>query len=62
MQLRCLDTGVAVDVSGVLRMSKGGSTSDVLIGNGEGDQRWEENEYLYFVQGDGGVRVFGRGE
>ncbi|KAK2757343.1 hypothetical protein FQN54_004857 [Arachnomyces sp. PD_36] len=62
LQLRNLDTGVAKDVSGVLRISRGGSAGDALLGNGEQEQKWEENEYLYFVQGDGGVRVFGRGE
>jgi elongator complex protein 6 len=62
MQLRGLDTGVAVDVSGVLRISRGGSAGDALRGNGKEDHQWEENEYLYFVQGDGGVKVFGRGE
>lgn len=62
VQLRCLDTGVAVDVSGVVRISKGGSTSYALLGDGEDERQWEENEYLYFVQADGGVKVFGRGE
>lgn len=58
MQLRNLETGAASDVSGVLRVSKGGAW--------EGDEiSAEENlekEVLYFVQRDGGVRVFGRGE
>ncbi|KAF7587582.1 hypothetical protein BBP40_007023 [Aspergillus hancockii] len=59
MQLRNLETGAARDVSGVLRVSKGGAwgQSDVGI---EGN--WEEREVLYFVQRDGGVSVFGRGE
>jgi elongator complex protein 6 len=60
MQLRTLDTGAAKDISGVLRVSKGG-------GGGEqeddaGGEKWEEKEVLYFVERDGGVRVFGRGE
>lgn len=54
MQLRNLETGAASDVSGVLRISKGGAWEE---GNLE-----EEKEVLYFVQRDGGVIVFGRGE
>ncbi|KAL1968030.1 hypothetical protein VTN77DRAFT_2159 [Rasamsonia byssochlamydoides] len=55
MQLRNLDTGAAKDVSGVLRVSKGGGALDEELD-------WEEKEVLYFVQRDAGVRVFGRGE
>jgi elongator complex protein 6 len=56
MQLRTLETGAAKDVSGVLRISRGGglSTSE--------DHSLEEREALYFIQRDGGVTVFGRGE
>ena len=50
--LRELDTGVARDVSGVLRIGKGGDVRDVRV---------EPRELLYFVAGDGGVRVFERG-
>lgn len=50
MALRLLDTGTARDVSGVVRVTGGGK------GDGKGDE-----EYLYFVGGDGGVRVFERG-
>ncbi|KAJ9283938.1 hypothetical protein DTO021C3_8473 [Paecilomyces variotii] len=57
MQLRNLDTGAAKDVSGVLRISKGGGPDQET-----GEGAWEEKEVLYFVQRDGGVRVFGRGE
>lgn len=58
MQLRNLETGAARDVSGVLRVSKGGAW-----GQREGAaENWEEKEVLYFVQRDGGVNVFGRGE
>jgi elongator complex protein 6 len=56
MQLRNLATGAAKDVSGVLRVSKGGAASD------EEERDWDEKEVLYFVQRDAGVRVFGRGE
>jgi elongator complex protein 6 len=57
MQLRSLDTGAAKDVSGVLRISRGGlyeSTEDIDSGS--------EYEWLYQVKGDGGVRVWSRGE
>lgn len=47
--LRLLDTGVARDVSGVIRITRGGE--------GEG----EEKEVLYYV-GDGAVEVFDRGQ
>ncbi|KAI9879197.1 MAG: hypothetical protein M1830_009272 [Pleopsidium flavum] len=51
MSLRLLDTGAARDVSGVLRVTRGG---------GDGGEV-DEKELLYFVGGDGGVRVFERG-
>jgi elongator complex protein 6 len=51
--LRLLDTGTANDVSGVVRITRGGAESSRAI---------EEKEYLYHVLGDGGVRVFERGE
>ncbi|ODH48664.1 hypothetical protein GX48_05204 [Paracoccidioides brasiliensis] len=63
MQLRGLDTGVALDVSGVLRISKGGGwVPETGKVNGCSQTGLEEREVLYFVQGDGAVRVFGRGE
>lgn len=64
MQLRELDTGVARDVSGVLRISKGGRWEAGLESANDQDEhtRWGEKEVLYFVQGDGMVRAFGRGE
>lgn len=60
MQLRNLETGAASDVSGVLRVSKGGAWEESDKISSEGN--WEEKEALYFVQRDGGLRVFGRGE
>lgn len=54
MQLRTLETGAARDVSGVLRISRGGGLGSV---NG-----LDEKELLYYIQRDGGVKVFGRGE
>ncbi|KAL4942215.1 hypothetical protein BDV06DRAFT_166627 [Aspergillus oleicola] len=59
MQLRNLETGAARDVSGVLRVSKGGAWGQRET---VGEESWEEKELLYFVQRDGGVSVFGRGE
>ncbi|EHA19998.1 hypothetical protein ASPNIDRAFT_39417 [Aspergillus niger ATCC 1015] len=60
MQLRNLETGAARDVSGVLRVSKGGAWGQ--NDSTEASSHWEEKEVLYFVQRDGGVSVFGRGE
>lgn len=50
--VRELDTGVAKDVSGVLRVGRGG---------GEGAEEVERKEMLYFVANDGGVNIFERG-
>ena len=58
MQLRPLYTGAASDVTGVLRISKGGAESD---DNGWMDE-WREGELLYQVRPDGTVRVLERGE
>ncbi|KAI1766021.1 hypothetical protein GGR53DRAFT_237770 [Hypoxylon sp. FL1150] len=55
INLRMLDTGAARDVSGVLRATPGGGMVD-------GMKVVEEQELLYFVAGDGGVRVFERGQ
>ncbi|OJJ43462.1 hypothetical protein ASPZODRAFT_136337 [Penicilliopsis zonata CBS 506.65] len=60
IQLRNLETGAAKDVSGVLRISKGGAWEESC--DQHADSPWEEREVLYFMQRDGGVRVFGRGE
>ncbi|KAG6005718.1 hypothetical protein E4U21_007734 [Claviceps maximensis] len=51
MALRLLDTGTARDVSGVMR----------ITGGGKGNGGTADAEYLYYVSGDGGVRVFERG-
>jgi elongator complex protein 6 len=52
LSLRLLDTGAAKDVSGVVRITRGGGALERAI---------EEHEYLYHVGGDGGVKVFERG-
>ncbi|KAI9776038.1 MAG: hypothetical protein M1839_000640 [Geoglossum umbratile] len=53
VSLRLLDSGVARDVSGVLRVTNGG-------GRGREETGVEEGEFLYWVSGDGGVRVWER--
>ena len=52
LSLRLLDTGVAKDVSGVVRITRGG---------GECVRNMGETEYLYHVGGDR-VKVFERGQ
>ena len=49
---RELDTGAAKDVSGVLRIGRGG---------GDGADEVQQREVLYFTANDGSVRVFERG-
>ena len=49
ISLRLLDTGTAKDVSGVIRIT-------------HREARVKDHEYLYHVGGDGGVRVFERGQ
>lgn len=58
MSVHELSSGAARDVSGALRISRGGgvkleetTTLDI-----------PEKEMLYLIQRDGSVRVFGRGE
>ena len=59
MSLRLLDSGTARDVSGVIRITVGDEANDT----GRSDEkRIEEKELLFFVGGDGGVRVFERGQ
>lgn len=50
-----LETGTAKDVSGVLRVTPGGDeeTASTYV---------EDRELLYFIRGDGSVRVFERGQ
>ncbi|EAS35042.3 elongator complex protein 6 [Coccidioides immitis RS] len=63
IQLRGLETGVARDVSGVLQVNKGTQFMDLSSSRDLGeDYDLEPKEVLYYVQGDGAVRVFGRGE
>lgn len=55
MSLRLLDTGSASDVSGVMRITRGGAEPD-------GETDVEEAELLFFVGGDGSVKMFHRGQ
>ena len=59
MSLRLLDTGTARDVSGVVRITAG---DEVEVDDRDIQGRIEEKELLYFVAGDGGVKVFERGQ
>lgn len=59
LSVRRLDTGTATDVSGVLRITRGGAYED---GEGEEGEEVEAHEYLYFVAQDGGVKIFERGQ
>ncbi|KAI1919792.1 hypothetical protein LOZ12_002247 [Ophidiomyces ophidiicola] len=61
MQLRGLETGAARDVSGVMQIAKGRLCSHADQRDLDSDDL-EPIEILYYVQGDGTVRVFGRGE
>ena len=58
IQLRSLRTGVAKDISGILRVSAGGA-HDALD---EGEDGVEGGEWLYQVKADGSVRSWSRGE
>ena len=58
VQLRSLGTGAAKDISGVLRVSAGGAHYEWE----EENAGFEEGEWLYQVKGDGGVKIWGRGE
>ncbi|KAE9370629.1 hypothetical protein N431DRAFT_559749 [Stipitochalara longipes BDJ] len=59
LSLRLLDTGTARDVSGVLRITVKDSIGQI---GPDIQRRIEEKELLYFVGGDGGVKVFERGQ
>jgi elongator complex protein 6 len=66
LSVRVLDTGVARDVSGVLRVTENGSSIGGVGLDLEDDRESERKEsrggeVLYKVGGDGGVKVFERG-
>ena len=59
MSLRLLDSGTARDVSGVIRITVGDQCSQ---NKPDSYKIPEEKDLLYFVGGDGGVKVFERGQ
>jgi len=56
-QLRPLETGQSKEVSGSIRISKGGAWEST-----EGTRDLVEGEWLFHFRTDGGVKVWGRGE
>ncbi|KAL2269423.1 hypothetical protein VTJ83DRAFT_1607 [Remersonia thermophila] len=59
LSLRPLDTGAARDVSGVIRITARPTTAGIrATAAAHGDS----HEWLYYVGGDGGVKVFERGQ
>lgn len=60
MGVRALETGAARDVSGVLRITRGGGYGG-WEEDEEGEGRGREVELLYLVGRDGNVKVFERG-
>lgn len=60
MGVRALETGAARDVSGVLRITRGGGWEEEEE-EGEGTEMGREVELLYLVGRDGNVKVFERG-
>ncbi|KAK5712517.1 hypothetical protein LTR17_017964 [Elasticomyces elasticus] len=58
MSVRELDTGAAKDISGVLRVTRGGAAYDE---DEEDSEEIKEMEALYLVQKDGNAKVFERG-
>ncbi|KAF2867201.1 hypothetical protein BDV95DRAFT_671396 [Massariosphaeria phaeospora] len=64
LSVRVLDTGVARDVSGVLRVTENKVGLGDLRVKGKEEEEDDGNggrEVLYYVKGDGSVRVFERG-
>lgn len=57
MGVRALETGAARDVSGVLRITRGGGWEE----EEDGTEMGREVELLYLVGRDGNVKVFERG-
>ncbi|KAK5679354.1 hypothetical protein LTS10_008169 [Elasticomyces elasticus] len=58
MSVHELDTGAAKDISGVLRVTRGGAAYDE---DDEDNDEVKEMEALYLVQKDGNAKVFERG-
>jgi len=70
VQCRALGTGWAEDVSGVVRVTRGGccddedieSSTSVSEADRDVHEPVQEGEWLYYIGGDGGVKVWGRGD
>jgi len=66
VQCRALGTGWAEDVSGVVRVTRGGCCDDDEEPDAEADHDIpapvQVGEWLYYIGGDGGVKVWGRGD
>lgn len=63
-QLNRLETGTARDVSGVVRVSRGGDDESLQETQQRGSEEdsLRDAEWLYHVKGDGSVKVWARGE
>ena len=70
VQCRALGTGWAEDVSGVVRITRGGYCDDEETemdgssakADGDVKEPVQEGEWLYYIGGDGGVKAWGRGD
>lgn len=63
LSCRVLDTGVARDISGVLRVTKNPPAMTIALrqdGTTNGEEK-QGRELLYLVKGDGSVKIFERG-
>jgi len=63
LSCRVLDTGLAKDVSGVLRVTENKIGLNLALPSDDASNAEEKQarELLYFVKGDGSVRTFERG-
>ena len=65
MSVRGLDTGVARDISGVIRIAKASgwtkTTKDAKASTTSQAEALEDRELLFFVGGEGGLRLWERG-
>jgi elongator complex protein 6 len=62
VQCRALGTGWAEDVSGVVRVTRGGCCDGEETDTDDTGEPVQEGEWLYYIGGDGGVKVWGRGD
>ena len=57
VSVKGLATGVAKDISGIVSIKQGPG----IVDTDDTDGKVEETECLYYVENDGGVKVFERG-